>query len=219
MWGIVFTGGEGPAPEAVRRLIDCQTCSAGKPVTIAADSGLILAETAGTEPDWIIGDMDSPGTEERLRRYNPERIMRYNTDKDYTDTELAFDFLREKSCTEIWIFGGGGGRTDHIFGIRDLFERDFFPRRWLTARDDIRCIDGAGDAGILETRIESGSKVSVFPLCGGPWKAESRGLKWPLDSVRWERGLYGLSNAAVTDKIVINAVQGRFMVIFPDLEV
>lgn len=214
--GILFTGGDGPEPETVRRLVGSPACSAGGgALVVAADSGLALAEAAGVDPYRIIGDMDSPGTEERLLRHEAEKIIRYNTDKDYTDTELAFDFLRENGCGDIWIIGGGGGRIDHLFGIRDLFERDCFPRRWVTAAEDIRCVDAAQGASVLEECAERGSLVSVFPLGDGPWKAESRGLQWSLNDVRWKRGLYGLSNVAVADEIAIHVVRGRFMVIFP----
>jgi thiamine pyrophosphokinase len=211
--GIIFTGGEGPDPEAVRRLFE--TGMTAEALTVAADSGLILAESAGLKPDWVVGDMDSLNAlsfdgKDRLSQYDSERVVRYNTDKDYTDTELAFSFLRENGCDEIWIVGGGGGRIDHLFGIRDLFEREFPPRRWITAGVDIYCVE----SGSLTMRLSAGALVSVFPLGPGPWKAESQGLKWPTDNVRWERGLYGLSNVAVEEEIVINAVQGRFMVIF-----
>jgi len=216
--GVLFTGGEGPGPQTIRRLLQPPPGFTGV-VTVAADSGLALAQDACVEPEWIVGDMDSPGTEERLRRFNPERVIRYNTDKDYTDTELAFDLLLKKGCPVIWVIGGGGGRTDHLFGIRDLFERGVPPRRWITASDDIHCVDGEGEAGVLEAAVEPGGLVSVFPLGTGPWKAESRGLKWPLDNVRWERGFYGLSNVAVTGDIVINAMRGRFMIVFPGVTI
>ena len=223
--GIVFTGGEGPEPETIRRIFEALSKDiATQTLTVAADSGLMPAEAAGLRPDWIVGDMDSVDSEERLNRYDSERVIRYNTDKDYTDTELAFNLLRENGCGEIWIIGGGGGRIDHLFGIREMFERKDPPGRWITASEDIYCIEGAGDAGGavihngLETCLETGSLVSVFPLGEGPWKAESRGLKWPLDNVHWERGLYSLSNVAVEKEITINAVQGRFLVVFPSLQ-
>jgi thiamine pyrophosphokinase len=212
--GIIFTGGEGPPPQILKRLIG-ETRE--ETLLVAADSGLLLAEAAGLRPDWIIGDMDSLGGgaingEDRLRSYPAERVIRHAADKDYTDTELALALLWEKGCDEAWIAGGGGGRLDHPLGVRDLFERERFPRRWITAAEDIHCIY-AGDGGSLTLALEPGVLVSVFPLGGGPWKAESTGLKWPLDSVHWERGLYGLSNVALTPEIAINARQGRFLII------
>ncbi|MCL2761957.1 MAG: thiamine diphosphokinase [Treponema sp.] len=210
--GIVITGGEGPEPDRLGRMVNGM---AEKPLLVAADSGLILAEAAGLTPDWIIGDMDSLGDESRLRAYPAERIIRYAGQKDHSDTELALALLWEKGCGETWIAGGGGGRLDHLFGIRDLFERESFPCRWITAAEDIYCIDSAAN-NCLSVNRTPGYTVSVFVLGGGPWKAESRGLQWPLDNVYWERGLYGLSNVAVENTITISAAQGRFMVVLEE---
>ncbi|MDR1859065.1 MAG: thiamine diphosphokinase, partial [Treponema sp.] len=167
-------------------------------------------------PDWIVGDMDSLGSESRLAKYPGERVVRHAAEKDHSDTELALSLLWEKGCGAAWIIGGGGGRIDHLLGIRDLFERERFPRRWITAGEDMHCIEGGGGAAEnAAASIEPGSMVSVFPLGGGPWKAESRGLKWPLGSVRWERGLYSLSNEAAGEQVSVTARQGRFLVVFP----
>jgi len=212
--GIVFTGGEGPDPKILKRILD--DCAEGA-LLVAADSGLILAEAAGFRPDWIVGDMDSLGSglhgKDRLHSYPPERVIRHITDKDFTDTELALALLRKNDCDEAWIVGGGGGRIAHLFGIRHLFEREEFPHRWITAAEDIYCIDGDAGDGSLTIKLKQGDIVSVFSLRDGPWKAESKGLKWPLSKVKWERGLYGLSNVAAADEILVTAKQGRFMVI------
>jgi thiamine pyrophosphokinase len=138
---------------------------------------------------------------------------------------LALDLLWEKGCNEAWIVGGGGGRIAHLFGIREWFERERFPRRWITAAEDIYCIDKAASGGPdtgggianLSLTLKQGNVVSVFLLGGGPWEAISTGLKWPLDNVRWGRGLYGLSNVALASEITVSATQGRFMVIIEDI--
>lgn len=222
--GILFTGGEGPDPRILERFFGDALTGA---MIVAADSGLVLAEAAGLKPDWIIGDMDSLD-EQRLKPYPAEIVIRHSHDKDFTDTELALALLREKGCDEVWIAGGGGGRIDHLLGIRDLFEREQFPRRWITSREYIQCINGGLDESTEEeyTTVETFNCVtgeisktghqmifSVFPLGAGPWKAESTGLKWPLDNVHWERGLYGLSNVAAEAEVSITAVQGRFLII------
>jgi thiamine pyrophosphokinase len=213
--GIVFTGGEGPEPDTLRKLLD--DLPDGGALMVAADSGLVFTESAGIRPDWIVGDMDSIDSVNRLDHYPKERVICYPVDKEYTDTEIALALLLEKGCKDIWIVGGGGGRLDHIFGIRDLFERGRYPCRWITAKEDIYCVDGAdAENGCLRLNLKQGALVSVFLLGGGPWKARSRGLKWPLDNARWERGLFGLSNVTITDEIEINAEQGRFMVILEE---
>jgi thiamine pyrophosphokinase len=164
--------------------------------------------------------MDSLDDPRRLEKYPPERVLRYRTDKDYTDTELALSLLREKGCDETWLLGGGGGRLDHLLGIRSLFEREQFPARWLTAHEDVRCVEAGGTSGEascseLSLEIPAGSLVSVFPLGTGPWKAESQGLKWPLAGLAWNRGFIGVSNVAETGNFSLRALEGRFMVISP----
>jgi thiamine pyrophosphokinase len=206
MRGIAFIGGEGPGAGI------CRNLAAGAGIIAAADSGLAAAENAGIRPDWVIGDMDSLDDPGRLDKYPAGRVLRYPPDKDYTDTELAVEFLREKGCGEIWLIGGGGGRTDHLFALRSLFERETGPCRWITAGEDIRRVDGGG---VLEAETAPGGIVSVFPLGGGPWAAESCGLKWPLGDLPWNRGSFGISNRAVEGTFSVTAKEGRFMVILP----
>jgi thiamine pyrophosphokinase len=208
--GIVFTGGEGPGPQAIRALLDDMAGA----LMVAADSGLALAEAAGIKPDWIVGDMDSLDNGNRLSHYPKEKVICYPVDKDCTDTEIALALLWEKTSKETWIVGGGGGRLDHIFGIRDLFERERYPRRWITANEDIYCVEGGDEENDrLKAALQQGKLVSIFPLGNGPWKAESKGLKWDLGNASWRRGLFGLSNVAIADEIEVNVKQGRFMVI------
>lgn len=230
MLGIVFTGAEGPPPDLVGRLFAGPAKGA---LTAAADSGLAAAEAAALRPDWIVGDMDSLDSETRLAAYPAERVIRHGAAKDHTDTELALSLLWEKGCDEVWLLGGGGGRTDHLFAIRSLFERARFPCRWITGAEDIRCLAARPDGGIspggpaagraaaapaeLALGLEKDALLSVFPLGNGPWKAVSRGLAWPLDRLRWDRGFFGLSNVAESGELLIRAERGRFMVIIPGL--
>jgi thiamine pyrophosphokinase len=157
--------------------------------------------------------MDSLDDPRRLEAYPKDRVLRYSRAKDYTDTELAFSFLAEKGCDEIWIIGGGGGRADHLFALRSLFERDPCPARWITAGEDMYCLRGPGE---LALSIAAGGLLSVFPLGDGPWEARSGGLRWPLDGLSWNRGFFGLSNEAETGGFFIRAGAGRFLVIIPD---
>ena len=215
--GVVITGGECP-PKRITR----QAMHGKNALIVAADSGLFHAEEAELKPDYIIGDMDSIEIM-RLTAYPAEFVIRHSQDKDYTDTELAFKLAVDKGCDEIWIIGGGGGRIDHLFGIRSLFEREIFPCRWITDNADIWCIEASDKTSTeafwaentLSLKPEKDTVVSVFPLGGGPWEALSEGLKWPLKGLPWDRGFFGLSNVAVDGEFIIKAEKGRFMVILP----
>ncbi|MCL1958266.1 MAG: thiamine diphosphokinase [Spirochaetes bacterium] len=215
--GVVITGGECPPPHITRQVVQGKNA-----LIVAADSGLIHAEEAELKPDYIIGDMDSIEIKQ-LAAYPVECVIRHDKDKDYTDTELAFKLAVDNGCEKIWIIGGGGGRIDHLFGIRSLFERDIFPCRWITDTADIWCIEASDKKSTeafwaentLSLKPEKDTVVSVFPLGGGPWEAESEGLKWPLKGLPWDRGFFGLSNVAIDGEFFIKAEKGRFMVILP----
>jgi len=204
--GIVFTGGEGPGPEVLKII------ARKADVLAAADSGLMAAEQAGLKVDWITGDMDSLDDPGRLEKYSPEQIRRFPADKDLTDTELALALLQENGCDDIWIAGGGGGRMDHLFAIRSLFDRDNPPGRWYTADQEIRCVM---EGTLFKKSLSAESLVSVFPLGSGPWEADSFGLKWPLVGLPWKNGSFGLSNVASYGHFEIRSIRGRFMVIMP----
>jgi thiamine pyrophosphokinase len=212
--GVIFTGGQGPKAKAVKQLLETEVKDA---LFIAADSGFQAALNAGVKPDWIIGDMDSLEDLSPLSAWPPERVIRYEHDKDFTDTELAFSLAMEKGCDDIWLIGGGGGRIDHLFGIRSLFEREHFPRRWVTDAENIFCIDADTAHNELSCRLEVNACVSVFPFGLGPWEAVSGGLKWPLAGLHWDRGFFGLSNEAAEGEFSIKVIAGRFMVITPQL--
>jgi thiamine pyrophosphokinase len=207
--GIVFSGGESPPTEIIKKALE-KKCA----FVAAADSGLAVVEKCGIDPDCITGDMDSVEAL-RLDAYPPERVMRYDCDKDYTDTELALEKVFEKGCDEVWIIGGGGGRYDHLFAIRGLFERDIFPSRWITENNDMWCIDANGKKNEFSTNIERGALVSVFPIGEGSWEVKGKGLKWPLDDLCWNRGFFSISNIAADGAFSVTAVKGRFLIVLP----
>jgi len=188
----------------------------GAEILAAADSGLVACEGAGLRPDWVLGDMDSLDDPSRLEKYPPERVRRYPPDKDFTDTELVLALLREQGCDEIWISGGGGGRLDHLFAIRSLFEQDNPPDRWFPGKEEIRCLR---EGRVLGAVLPPGSPVSVFPVGREDWETESSGLKWPLNGLVWERGRggMGVSNVVSAGPFEIRSVRGRFMVLMPML--
>jgi thiamine pyrophosphokinase len=203
MKGVVFIGGNAPKPSVSRKAVE------GARIIVAADAGLIAAEAAGLQPDWIVGDMDSldeQGAAARLHNYRSDQILRYPQDKDDTDAELALKLLWDKGCDEIVIIGGGGGRIDHIFALRSLFEREPCPNQWITDKEHIFCLK----EGVFSH--ETYGLVSVFPTGKGPWQAKSKGLKWSLDRVVWRRGFFGISNAA-NGLFSISVTQGKFLLV------
>jgi len=208
MVGIIFTGGEGPKSAYIKQILARFNV---KPLIIAADSGAILAINAGIKPDYITGDLDSIDSS-LLETFPAGSVIHSERGQDFTDTELALELLREKNCSEIRIAGGGGGRLDHLLAIRALFDREDCPARWVTAAEDVRCLN-QGEK--LELNLPKDTQVSVFPAGEGQREIQSSGLKWPLDNVKWDRGSFGISNRTTADFFTVRVVRGRFLIIIP----
>ncbi len=175
---------------------------------IAADSGLEVTEKYGLSPDLIIGDMDSIKDDSILDKYSEGKIRRYSHEKDETDTEIALRKAFEMGCGKIAVIGGGGGRIDHVFALLNLFERKKRPYIWITHRDVIMDV---GDQIVIDTR--TGETVSFFPVGKEPAEMESEGLKWSLDQLSWKRGMFGISNEAVSGKVKIGMKSGRLIMV------
>lgn len=200
--GLLFIGGEGPERRILEPILITVSYS------IAADSGFDLAVRLGIEPDLLVGDFDSIASSAALKNFPAARIRRYPQEKDETDAEIGLRLLWEAGCEQVIVVGGGGGRLDHLLGIVSLFERGKTPRAWYTSREHIQVVDG--ELTITNCR---GQTVSFFPLGGGAGRMSSRGLKWPLDGLHWERGEMGISNVFIKDRSTVSVREGRILMV------
>ena len=82
-------------------------------IIVAADAGLRILDELDISPDLILGDFDSL-EKEILEKYSKTiEISRYNSEKDFSDTELAVEICKSKGFNNITILGCFGGRMDH----------------------------------------------------------------------------------------------------------
>ncbi len=218
--GVLFTGGAAPRRELAERYVYPFD------VVVSADSGLETAELFGVHSDMILGDMDSLDSERRLDKYSASSIRRAPRDKDSSDTQLGLAELKRQQCSYITLIGGGDGRIDHLFAIRDLFAGALHPHRWICRQEAVFFVGAGAEDGLsfpsLElTGLVPSDPVSVFPAAAGApagtYAASSAGLEWPLSPVRWEDGSSSLSNRVRhgTDTVRVTAETGGFIVVFP----
>jgi len=202
MNGLLFLGGNGPSRRQFRLY------RFGKPYVIAADSGLETAVRMGVEPDLVVGDMDSLGSGKLLEDVPPEKVIRFPEDKDETDAEIAMRMMRERGVDSVFLIGGGEGRLAHLLGILQLFDRDFAPYLWVTAREEVAVVAD-------RKRYENcrGQLFSFFPLGGAARGLASTGLKWPLNGLSWEPSQGGISNVAVEDRVTVSVESGRLLAV------
>lgn len=200
--GVVVTGGEAPPASVVKEV------TAGADMVVAADSGADTAFECGVKPDLVVGDFDSIRDKSILTWLGEARVQRHAAAKDFTDTELALQALRDSGCDELIIVGGGGGRMDHLIGILTLFDRELAPARWVTDRSDLVCVTTS-----VRISGKQGDVVSFFPLGCEPCSAVSSGLRWPLDGIEWRRGDAGVSNELTGDVAEVRVARGRLLMV------
>ena len=142
---------------------------------VAADSGADWLIAQGREPDMVIGDLDSISPE-ALTLLWPDRALRVN-EQDSTDFEKCLTRIETPL-----VFGIGflGGRVDHELAALHA----------LAAYPERRCVLIGGEDIVflapphLRLQLEAGTRVSLFPL--GPMRAQSEGLRWPVDEVSFD---------------------------------
>ncbi|HWI54321.1 MAG TPA: thiamine diphosphokinase, partial [Desulfobacteria bacterium] len=92
---------------------------------IGADRGGLFLVENNLQPDFVIGDFDSLTSEELLLvRENCTGIISCDpVNKDYTDTEMAFNWALQKKPSEIVLLGVTGTRLDHTLANIHLLKR------------------------------------------------------------------------------------------------
>lgn len=197
----VLTGGAGPNIKQISGL--------PKPkLAIAADSGLELARKLKQPVDFAVGDFDSLRRKKLLKALPPQRIHRYERDKDYTDTQLALRLAKQQGARCIALLGGGEGRCDHFLANFSLLASEEAPALWQTAYERIIPFTGR-----LELCGPTDMTVSIFPL-KLPVVIESAGLHWPVDTVDWQNQA-SLSNRLTNGRAQLQAIKGAAAVILP----
>ncbi len=195
--GLLLTGGHGPGRS------DLEPFLGEVGPIVAADSGFDLALALGLRPELIVGDMDSVRA-----RLPQERVRRFPRDKEFTDTELGLQALKDLGCDRVVIAGGGGGRLDHLLFIVALFERETVPLCWITAHEHVEAIRGTA-----AYRGWVGQTVSFLPLSEGAAIERSEGLRWPLDGLRWKPGEGGVSNVITASPMRLTMAAGALLMI------
>lgn len=80
---------------------------------VCADTAYLKAQEENIVPHAVIGDFDHAEHEEKLE--GMEKVLRFSSIKDDTDTMLCVKYALNRGADEIVIVGGIGGRLDHTF--------------------------------------------------------------------------------------------------------
>lgn len=207
--GVLFTGGLAPSADKVKAILR------EGDIICAADSGLDTALANAVHPAAVVGDMDSLSDRKLLHLFPKNSLRVFQEEKDFSDTELGLNWLREQHCHPIVIIGGGEGRLDHTLALVKIFEKEHPPNQWYSAQEEINLIQSKQEDLPLKVKGKAGSLISFFPIGKEPWRIRSQGLRWELDTLDWREGALSLSNVFLQDEIQLYPYSGRFLMIQP----
>lgn len=168
-------------------------------IIICADGASNRLHRAGITPDYILGDLDS--IDEKTLEYFKEKqvkFIKFNPEKDFSDTHICIDFLIERGYREIDLYGALGGRWDHSlsnFGmLYYAYEKNVHLN--LIDRYDKAFVCGIGKYISKKTENQHFSIFAVFEDA----KVTLEGVKYPLNQYNLKRGeSIGLSNEYIGD--------------------
>lgn len=180
---------------------------------ICADGGARHALALGLKPHIILGDFDSLSKDlrEELSGKSIEWI-RYNKEKDETDSELALAHAIEKGYKTILLFGVLGSRLDHM--LTNIFALDYLTR--LDA--DVTIIEGRKEIRLIHDHIQlhgkTGDLVSLIPFREAAKKITTKNLQYPLTDEDLLFGYSrGISNVFIQPTVEISLKGGALLVI------
>ena len=169
---------------------------------ICADGGYGLIKGAYS-CNVLLGDMDSI-------KSVPDGVIKIVCPKvkDYTDGERAIQYAKEIGLTDVVIYGGTGGRTDHVYSNLVLLKqaRELGISATIKARkEEIRFVS-QGDVVSLD--VSKGTTISLLPFLDSVTVSNSNGLFYPYNNLTIYRDTtLGMSNEAIEEHISFKIIE------------
>lgn len=170
--------------------------AASATAVVAANGGSRHLWSIGVRPDLLVGDMDSltPALRQWLAEGEVEHL-RFATDKDETDLEIALQIAAERWDEPIEVVGAFGGRFDQVFANVSLLAHPAFLGRDVTffrQHERLKLLA----PGLHTFAGAPGDRLSLMPFGQDVVIERTTGLKWTLEHETLTFGpARGVSNA------------------------
>ena len=180
-------------------------------LVVAVDSGTEQAYKLFLKPDLIIGDLDSID-KKTIQRAEKDKvqILKYKTNKNETDFELALKHVLDKEIKDITIIGGEYGEIDHLFGVLTViisFQEDQ-QISWIH-KDQTVLIPNSKKIAIgnnVEFSILPFSNLKNLNISGAQWNLENENIEFGKSIT--------LRNISVSNDIEVSVEDGKFCLIY-----
>lgn len=182
---------------------------------ICADAGYVYAEKFGYTADCLIGDFDTLNPPEE-KSY--KEILKYNSEKDDTDTMLAVKNALNKNATEIYIFGALGGRFDHTFAnvqALNYISQNSSQGIIITENEYMTILN----PGKYTFKKKNDFYFSVFSIADESTGVCLRGVKYTLENGTLSSNFpLGVSNIITDDFAEISFKNGKILIVMSKIQ-
>ncbi len=208
MKAVIISGGKEPSKDIVFREIQ------DADIIIGADKGCEVLYKYDITPDYILGDFDSANDEiiNSIEERAKKKIT-YKREKDYTDTEIAYNLAVEKGANEIILLGATGTRYDHSLSNLGLMLRGVKSSIKVKVIDDNNFIFLTDKSITLQGN--KGDIISFQAYCDEIKNFNISGAKYNLSNYTLKLG-DGIttSNEFLDEDIRVNFDNGILMILY-----
>ena len=192
------------------QLRDCDTL-------VCVDGGLRHLDALELQPEMIIGDMDSISKERFKQLESSVEFIRFASEKNETDLELALAWACKQRFDEVLLLGLSGGRVDHSLANLHLMAAVAWPFKLSAWVDGQHLHLLQGESSIDLAKL-TGATLSLIPLGGDADGITTLGLKYPLDKESLKLGSpRGISNIVELTDAAVQLESGQLLVVItPD---
>jgi thiamine pyrophosphokinase len=175
---------------------------------VCCDGAAVDLISAGREPDFIVGDLDSLPFS--LKERFADRIV-HDSDQETNDLTKAVNFCKERGFDDILILGATGLREDHTLGNISLLADyvEIIPN--IVLMTDFGIFKGLLKSETFETY--PGQQISIFSLTPET-RITLSGLKYPLIDHCLSSWWQGTLNEACGNSAEIRFDRGKLLVFF-----
>ncbi|WP_411342632.1 thiamine diphosphokinase [Paenibacillus sp. WLX1005] len=183
---------------------------------IGADRGALFLVEHGIRPHLAIGDFDSLQDQhiqlEQIRENSDELVVFDPVDKNWSDTEAAFEAAMQRHIQNMVIFGALGTRFDHTIANVQLLVRAVQHQVHCVIQDMNNYISLTSTSSIVH-KLEY-PYVSLLPITSEVTGIYLEGFQYPLENATLRMGQsLGISNHLAADQGKVTIEGGLLMII------
>ncbi|BEP29461.1 thiamine diphosphokinase [Helicovermis profundi] len=182
---------------------------------ISVDGGIFHMDKLGLIPNIILGDFDSINDDESIfEKYSGADVIRYNSKKDFTDTELAIRKALDLGAEKLYLVGCTGERLDHT--LANIFLLDFIENSGgkgyiIDSNNRIECLS----SNKINLKFQENEFLSIIPISTYIEKIEISGMKYDLSKKNIKFGsTLMISNEKASKTPYLNVYGGKVLVIY-----